>query len=242
MDCKGIPKKVVRHVQKAMDSLKSLQKPIRFPAVLAEVKFTMRNLVPVRDLDSQVKRCMKSIKNQEKSNLVSSQNLSAVKKEPNINESETSYGLVPNMSFEYSPQIFQCDASSQYSGKTSHAGNILQPSQSLRRSSASNRMKSIRNLSERRRRASIAKPSCRQYKAFKPQGEVSPIKSRNGLKKKYHVDSQGDLYSCTGLCKKALEHSPALAQKSFYDKLRSVQCQICKNPLKGIAGRSRYRL
>lgn len=235
MDSYGIPKKVVRHVQKAVGSLKSLQKPIRFPNVLAEVKFTMRNLVPVSDLNSHVRRCLKNIKNGNRTQSSDDNHLEVMKTEPNAIESRAS---VSNM--ESQPQIFQCDASSQYSGNKNNVdagGDVLRPEKRLRRKSTSKRVRSIRDISTRRTLASIAKPSSKHYKAFKPSQSHSKKLQDNSFLKKYHIGSQGELYSCTGLCSKALRDSPALAEKRLFDKLQSAQCQCCKGPLNGPGGR-----
>lgn len=64
MDPSGVPKKVIRHVEKAIRTLRVPNRPLKFSEVLAEVKYTMRNLVPVKDLENVVKICYQNLKKQ----------------------------------------------------------------------------------------------------------------------------------------------------------------------------------
>lgn len=228
----GVPKKVVRHVQKAVETLKYLNKPIRLQGVLAEIKYTMRNLVPVADLHNVVKRYLKAMRQEEKvSSKGRKKSLSAVKREnasrPNV--------MNDNEANPYNPsyaQIFQTDASSQYSGKSCSNGSILRPDKYLRCPSKAP-LKKVSGFTSRRNLPSLARPNSKHYNAFKP----SPV-SRFGKAsdmKNFHVDSRGSLYPCTGFCKKSLKKSPLISSEAC-DGI----CIFCKHSLK--LNQSRYRL
>lgn len=66
MDRFGVPNKVNRHVVKALKTLykrKGFRKEesVRFSELLSEVKVSMRNLIPVRNLGSCVRRSLKNL-------------------------------------------------------------------------------------------------------------------------------------------------------------------------------------
>lgn len=238
MDLNGIPKKVVRHVEKAIETLKSLKKPLKFSEVLAEVKYTMRNLVPVKDLDDTVKLCMRNLKKKYPgiSPNDSENKIVTIKSEPSssltlVDDVPRNYGLRSGASNPMcQSHHYQNLAGSQFDCRR----QLLHPERYMSRVPFH---RSIQKLVSSRTIQNLARTSSKHYRAYRPSSQTLrpktkiPNSATHSLKK-FHVDSKGELYPCTGLCKKALQNSNVLSNIRAQRKLRNGICKYCTNPMR----------